>query len=64
MDHAELQEEYCILFNTITDSLIQLEEIVSRLKDAQRDAEEIYISAGSADRLCLFVNNKKKPVND
>lgn len=36
-------EEYCLLFNSITDSVIELEKIVAMLKDAQVRAEALLI---------------------
>ena len=37
-------EEYILLFNTITDVLEALEDLSNKLKQAQQDAEEIYIA--------------------
>ena len=39
-----MSEEYTLLFNTITDVLDQLEHLSEKLKQAQQQAEEIYIS--------------------
>ena len=39
-----MPEEYTLLFNTITDVLEVLEDLSNKLKQAQQQAEEIYIS--------------------
>ena len=39
-----MPEEYILLFNTITDVLEALEDLSNKLKQAQQEAEEIYIS--------------------
>ena len=39
-----MPEEYTLLFNTITDVLEALENLSNKLKQAQQDAEELYIS--------------------
>ena len=40
----EITEEYLILFRAISQAEQALEELRSRLMDAQRLAEEVYIS--------------------
>lgn len=42
----ELSQEYCLLFNAITDALEELEKIRRRLIEAQQTAEELYILRG------------------
>ena len=39
-----MSEEYTLLFNTITDVLEALGDLSNKLKNAQQEAEEIYIS--------------------
>jgi hypothetical protein len=39
-----MPEEYTLLFNTITDVLEVLEDLSNKLKQAQQQAEETYIS--------------------
>lgn len=39
-----LQKEYTLLFNTITDAEKSLMQIHQRLIEVQQDAEELYIS--------------------
>lgn len=39
-----MTEEYVLLFNTITDVLEALEDLSNKLKQAQQEAEELYIS--------------------
>jgi len=39
-----LNKEYTLLFNAITDTIKQLEEMKARLIEIQQQAEEIYIS--------------------
>lgn len=39
----ELREEYTMLFNGISDTIHQLERMVSRLKVLQQKAEESYL---------------------
>ena len=40
----EIQKEYSILFNAITDTEAELLRLRSRLVEAQQMAEELYIS--------------------
>ena len=39
-----MSEEYILLFNTITDALETLDMLRGKLMEAQKTAEEIYIS--------------------
>lgn len=42
-----MDEKYLILFNTITDTISQLEAIKEQLVAVQQETEEIYISSGN-----------------
>lgn len=39
----ELTQEYTLLFNVITDTLVELEQLHQKLIEAQQRAEELYI---------------------
>ncbi len=39
----ELSQEYILLFNVITDTLEELEQLRRKLIEAQQQAEEFYI---------------------
>ena len=41
-----MNQEYTLLFNTITDIINELRDMENRLIAAQRQAEEIYLERG------------------
>lgn len=44
-----LAKEYTLLFNTITDSITTIEDVLENLKNAQTDAETIYLQEEPED---------------
>lgn len=47
----ELTKEYSVLFNGITDTISELEEMLVRLKELQQKAEDAYLSEACSIQL-------------
>ncbi len=61
-----MNKEYSLLFNTLTDSIEELEQILDRLQKAQLEAEKMLLSCDEDEpqnKQILFPAGKGEPKN-